>query len=52
MDKNITNEVYEIYYYLDKNGNKYFTPNETYASIRAEFYGTNSYYVEKILQTI
>ena len=34
-----------IFYYKDRNGNKLFTSNEEFASVRASFYGNENYYV-------
>jgi hypothetical protein len=36
-----------IFYYVDQNGRKYYTPNAVYAELRADFYGTENVYVEK-----
>jgi hypothetical protein len=47
MSEDLNSEVYEIFYYLDSKGVKYYTPSEIYASFRAKYYGTNKVYVEK-----
>jgi|LauGreDrversion4_2_1035121.scaffolds.fasta_scaffold04298_17 hypothetical protein len=36
-----------IFYYVDQNGRKYYTPSVVYAEIRADFYGTKSVFIEK-----
>ena len=36
-----------IFYYVDQNGKKYYTPSVVYAEIRADFYGTKNVYIEK-----
>ena len=35
------------YYYYDNNGNKYTTPNASFAAARANYYGTDNVYAEK-----
>lgn len=42
-----TNEVVEIYAYINGKGQKVYTPNYQFADIMAIKYGTNDVYVEK-----
>jgi len=43
---NEVNEV-EIFYYLNKDGQKLYTPNFEFANVMANKYGTHKVYVEK-----
>lgn len=36
-----------IFFYYDKNGIKYCTPNASFAHARSIYFGTNNVYVEK-----
>ena len=47
MSEDQTIESYEIFYYFDSNGKKFYTPNQTYATIRAKYYMTFEVFVEK-----
>jgi hypothetical protein len=47
MSEDTNVEDYEIFYYFDSQGRKYYTPSEIYASYRAKHYGTNKVYIEK-----
>jgi hypothetical protein len=39
--------VNHTFYYYDKNGKKYTTPNSSFAEARAYYYGTETVYIEK-----
>ena len=43
----VTNEVIEVYAYINDKGQKVFTPNLEFAQIMATKYGTQKVYVEK-----
>ena len=43
----VTNEVIEVYAYINDKGQKVFTPNLEFAQIMAAKYGTQKVYVEK-----
>lgn len=39
-------QTYDMYYYEDRNGQKFFTPNKDLALIRANVLGTDLVFVE------
>lgn len=47
MSEDQNTEVYELFYYLDSNGRKFYTPSEVFALVRARHFGTNKIYLEK-----
>lgn len=47
MSENDIVEEYELFCYKDDKGRKLYTPSQIYATIRANFFGTFTVYVEK-----
>jgi hypothetical protein len=47
MSEDLIN-ISEIFYYFDDKGRKLYTSNEIFASVRANYYGTEDVFVEKV----
>jgi hypothetical protein len=46
--ENLQTEQNELYYYFSNEGDKFYTGDIRFAKSRAEFYGTDKIYVERV----
>lgn len=48
MSESTENVVVEIYYYYNDKNQRMYTSNPIFAESRAQYYGTNEVFVEKV----